>query len=174
MEGRSKGDGWRAGHFSTVGQGRKAALWRLQPLSLFLQPVSFPSALSEDGKQLALPSKPNGPLGPRPSLLLAQDSLYENKIPWPCKGAKRTGARTGHKDWLSPPPSRPYPAGPPEQGSPHDTARRVRGPCCLRCCYAGPATGSSEVGLWSGVGLGLGSRGRPPQPGLQLQAGNAK
>lgn len=91
MEGGLKGDGWRAGHFSTVGQGWKAGLWRLQPLSLFFQPVSFPSALSEDGKQLALPSKPNGPLGPRPSFLLLffLISSFMKRIPYGPEKAHR-------------------------------------------------------------------------------------
>lgn len=41
----------------------------------------------------------------------------------------------------------------------------LRGLCCLECCYAGPATGSSEVGLWSGGGLMFGSKAGHPSLG---------
>lgn len=58
------------------------------------------------------------------------------------------------------PCSGPHPTKPKESAATTMITTRgggLRGFCCLGCCYAGLATGSSEVELWSGVGLMVGS-----------------
>lgn len=105
---------------------------------------------------------------------------------WPCQESQGKGAQCGHRDCLCLPSvltATLCPVLGPNLLSRRAAAattsvtargRGLRGLCFLGCCYAGPATGSSEIGLWSGVGLVLGSQGRPPQPGLLLQSGRAK
>lgn len=70
MEGRLKRDDWSRSLLNSMPRIEGAGLLKAQPFLLFCLPVSFPSALSEDGKQLALPSKPSGPPGPRPEFPL--------------------------------------------------------------------------------------------------------